>query len=117
MSSIAPPQSPLVERRPTRRRRTLLAGRVCFDAGSEIFDCTIRNLSASGARITVPKDQPLPKTLYLIKLRDRVAFEATVVWTKGTEAGLAFRRTLSLGELNDPKLAYLHRLWFEHSSY
>src|SRR5690348_8656364 len=112
MSSISPPElPPTAERRPERRRRTLLGGRVSYDSGAHVFDCTIRDLSESGARITVPGQQPIASQVYLINIRDRIVYEAVVVWNRGGQAGLSFRRKLPIAELADESLHYLKRLW------
>src|SRR5438552_7338617 len=89
MSPISPPDlPPTADRRPQRRRRTLLGGRVTFNDGAHVFDCTIRDLSDGGARITVPGQQPIAPHVFLINIRDRVAYEALVVWNRGGQAGL-----------------------------
>jgi hypothetical protein len=102
---------PKAERRPKSRKRTLFGGLVSFSDGAECFDCRIRDLSDDGARITFPADRPVPTSIYLINVRDAVAHEATIVWRKGGEAGLKFRRKITLADLTDPKLGYLKRLW------
>ena len=117
MSSIQRPElSPQIERRPERRRRTLLGGCIAFDGGRQVFDCTIRNLSKGGARITLPIGQTIPKNIFLIQLRDRLVCEAAIVWRKDGEAGLSFARIMQLSELTDSKLAYLQTVWFERAA-
>jgi hypothetical protein len=116
MSPLSPPElPPAADRRPERRRRTLLGGRVTFNDGAHVFDCTIRDLSKSGARITVPGQQPIASHVYLINIRDRVVYDAVVVWNRGGHAGLSFQKTLQLAELTDKHLDYLKRLWLERA--
>lgn len=107
---------PTADRRPERRRRTLLGGRVSYDDGAHVFDCTIRDLSTGGARITVPGQQPIAQNVYLINIRDRVVYEAVVVWNRGGQAGLSFQRTMPIAELADQRLDYLKRLWLERAT-
>jgi hypothetical protein len=107
---------PSADRRPARRRRTLLGGRVTYDDGAHVFDCTIRDLSDSGARITVPGQQPIAPRVFLINIRDRVVYEARVVWNRSGQAGLAFEKTLLLADLADKRLDYLKHLWLERAS-
>ncbi len=102
---------PLAERRPRPRKRVLLTGIVAYGEGAFSFDCTIRNLSESGARITVGAIMQLPVNFYLINVRDRVAYDARAAWNKGGEVGVIFERALPLSEITDPKLAFLNRLW------
>jgi hypothetical protein len=117
MSPVSPPElPPTADRRPERRRRTLLGGRVSYDDGAHVFDCTIRDLSTGGARITVPGHQPIAPHVYLINIRDRVVYEAVVVWNRGGHAGLSFRRTTPIADLADKQLEYLRRLWLERAT-
>ena len=84
--------------------------------GERVFDCTIRDLSEGGARITVPGQQPIAPHVFLINIRDRVVYEARVVWNRGGHAGLSFQRTIPLAELTDKHLEYLRRLWLERAT-
>ncbi|MGZ5923427.1 MAG: PilZ domain-containing protein [Rhizomicrobium sp.] len=117
MSGNLPPElPPPADRRPGRRRRMLLGGRVTFHDGAQVFDCSIRDLSEGGARITVPNGQIVPTHVYLINLRDRLVYESVVIWHRGGEAGLSFQKTMQIGDLTETNLAYLKRLWLERAS-
>ena len=107
-----PPSS---ERRPQKRTRVLLGGRITYFDGAQCFDCIIRDLTAVGARISLPKNQPIPSVVYLISMRDRTAHEAKVAWNNGKEAGLSFKKSFSLSDIPDPKLSYLNQLWQERA--
>jgi hypothetical protein len=102
---------PPAERRPKPRRRVLLGAIVTWSDGARSFGCMIRNLSESGARITVPPNQGMPAHVYLINLPHRIAYEAQIVWNNGAEAGVAFFKSIPLDQLTDPALNYLKRLW------
>jgi hypothetical protein len=39
------------EQRRNQRQRVLKAGRIAYGGGSIVIDCTIRNLSTTGARL------------------------------------------------------------------
>jgi hypothetical protein len=99
------------ERRPKNRKSVLLTGVIALAGGERTFDCTFRDLSATGARIAVGKNAQLPPEFYLINIRDRCVYEAKLVRMDGTEAGVTFQKTLPLADLSDPKLAFLKRLW------
>ncbi len=102
---------PPAERRPKNRKSVLLTGIVTFDDGARSFDCTFRDLSATGARITVGKGAQFPAEFYLINIRDRLVYESKLVWNDGAEVGVTFQKTMPLSDLGDPKLIYLKRLW------
>ena len=118
MSPLSPPElpPPADRRRPDPRRRTLLGGRVAYNDGANVFDCTIRDLSDSGARITVPGQQPIARDVFLINIRDRVVYKALVMWNRGGQAGLSFQEKLPLADLTDKRLDYLKHLWLERAS-
>jgi hypothetical protein len=98
------------ERRRRSRRRVLLSGIVTYWDGGRSFGCTIRNISAEGARISKPRTLLLPANLYLISVRERMVHDTRVVWSHDKEAGLVFVKSNALSELADPKFNYLRRL-------
>lgn len=111
--SIKETQSP--DRRPQRRRRMLLGGIVVFDDGASVFDCSVRNLSESGAKISCAKDMRLPSSFHLIIIRDRVAYCAQRVWSAGKEHGVVFKARMRLAEISDPALNHLPPLWLSRA--
>ena len=116
LQSVKGENSPAAERRPQRRKRVLLGGIVSYSGGVFSLNCTIRDLSESGARIVFSSNQPLPTEIFFINIRDGVVHEAEVVWHKGKAAGIKFLSTLPLHEINDPKLTYLKDLWHAHAT-
>src|ERR1700760_1001511 len=95
------------DRRPKTRKSVLLTGIVAFDGGQRSFDCTIRDLSETGAYIVAAKGARIPDVFHLINIRDRVAYEATLVRNDATGAGIHFKKTLPLSGLTDPALGFL----------
>ena len=107
---------PPVDRRPKPRARVLLSGIVTYSDGAYSFDCSFRNLSETGARLVVQKNAQFPTELFLINIRDRVAYDCKVVWNKGGEVGVTFKATVALSNITDPSLAYLKRLWLSKAA-
>jgi hypothetical protein len=104
-----------MERRPKRRRRVLLGGIVAFADGSHSFNCIIRDVSETGARV-FPRGQQVPSDFYLIHIRDRVVYEAKIVWKSGKEVGVAFKKSFRLADIVDPAKHFLTRIWFAQVS-
>ncbi len=102
---------PPAERRPSARKRVLLAGIITFNNGVHSFDCTFRNLSETGALIAVGTNTHFPTVFYLINIRDRIAYEAKVVRNIGKEVGVTFQTVLPLSTITDSSLGYLKKLW------
>lgn len=108
MKTLEPP--PLAERRPKPRKRVVFGGRISYQDGKQYFDCTIRDLSETGARITLKPGQPIPSNIYLIDKLNHIVHESKVVWNNGREAGLEFVKSFALSAIEDKKLLYLKRL-------
>lgn len=104
-------KKPDQDSRRSGRKRTLLGGKITYADGAHTLDCTIRDVSRTGARIALAKGLGIPSAVYLIDLRNGVAYEANVEWCRPPEFGLAFLKTHPLATLCDPHLYYLKRLW------
>lgn len=100
----------MAERRPAQRSRVLLAGILSYENGNRSFRCSIRDLSVTGARISLPPGFVVPRAVFLIEIRARIAHEAERIWSDNKSAGLKFLRAFPLDRLEDPSLAYLKRL-------
>jgi hypothetical protein len=108
-------QSPSANQRNTARQRVLLSGRLVYGEADLTIDCSIRDLSETGAKIRTAGPVALPQRLHLIELRSARAFECEVAWRKVPEVGLRF-----VGEPKDlnssaPELKMLRRVWIEGS--
>ena len=103
------------ERRPSQRRRFLLGGIIAFSDGAISFDCIIRNQSVGGAKISHAKDLQLPAHFYLINIRDRLVYEAELIWSKEEESGINYKKQMSLSSIDDPALGYLAQLWLSRA--
>jgi hypothetical protein len=78
------------ERRKTVRQRSYLGGRVAFNSRYSTLDCTVRNLSAGGARVAFSDPAVLPQDLDLSIQQKGLHARARVVWRSATEMGLSF---------------------------
>jgi hypothetical protein len=78
------------ERRDDARRRVYLGGSIETAAFLPEIPCTVRNVSLTGARITVAPGAILPQRLVLrVPMRDEQRI-ARLVWRDGDAAGLVF---------------------------
>ncbi len=111
MQSPTPAPTPEVksgkELRIHGRRRMRLPGKIVFGSRSFALDCTIRDLSASGARIAVPDPDHLPIQFVLIEPENFFAFDAKVEWRRSNLVGLSFEKAISLEGNLDPPLQLL----------
>ncbi|PPD41911.1 MAG: pilus assembly protein PilZ [Methylocystis sp.] len=77
------------ERRQSLRRRTLLGGKIEF-LDRSTFECVVRNLSETGARVRCDQQIALPDVFSLVigKLDERRQVRA--IWRRENEIGLKF---------------------------
>ena len=79
----------IIERRVATRHRVLKGGRLAFRGGGGV-DCTVRNISPTGARVDVANPVGLPDSFTLLIEADHVMRHCHPVWSHGTQIGIAF---------------------------
>lgn len=79
----------MIEKRMARRYRVLKSGTIAFGGGGGI-DCTVRNLSTSGARVDVACPDALPARFLLVIEADQFIRRCHSVWSKDDRLGVAF---------------------------
>jgi PilZ domain len=77
------------EHRIMPRRRLLKSGKISFSHGA-VIDCTIRNLSDSGAALEVSSPVGIPERFTLVVEADHRHLPSRVVWRKHTRIGIHF---------------------------
>ena len=100
--------------RPRRFRAPSTNGILSHPRGQFFYRCVLRDTSEMGARIALPPGSPLANRMYVVHFTAETAYDSDVIWFDGNEAGLAFRRALSLRRLKHPELVFLRKLWLEH---
>ena len=112
-ASVVPLDPAAVERRLMSRKRVLLSGAIADANGENATDCTIRDMTARGAQVQLPRTLQLGAEVYLVDTRNEVAHLATVAWIKTDRTGLSFVRSYSLELTLPPPLEFLGRLLIE----
>jgi len=111
MSRESPAQAASVERRRMARNRVLQGGVIADADGENAIDCSILDVSASGAKIQLPSGTlQRDSEIYLVDMRNEMAHLATVVWIEDDRTGLSFVRSYSLALTLPPRLAFLGKL-------
>jgi hypothetical protein len=78
------------EHRRETRQRVFLKGRIVFNNGSSSFDCLVRDMSSSGARLVMSDAATLPEVFDLyIPQKDRT-YRATLRWRREDGIGVTF---------------------------
>tara|TARA_R110000787_G_scaffold16825_3_gene52894 strand:+ start:11662 stop:11955 length:294 start_codon:yes stop_codon:yes gene_type:complete len=92
--SLSPPPDKNENKRTADRHRTLKAGRIEVNGHASTFDCMIRDMSESGARLVLKAVWAAPAQFDLLVLNpntgksDRHA--CLTAWQKGTVIGVRF---------------------------
>jgi PilZ domain len=78
----------MTEHRISVRQRVLKAGTIEFGGGA--IDCTIRNISSTGAALNVNSPIGIPDRFILVLPADELHMPCHVVWRKPKRIGIAF---------------------------
>ncbi|WP_414472289.1 PilZ domain-containing protein [Microvirga sp. M2] len=78
------------QRRTSPRTRTLLEGCIVYNGGLSRMDCTIRDLSSTGARLVFAQPVRIPAEFELQIPRRRIARRAQIIWYDGRTHGIMF---------------------------
>ena len=79
----------MTDKRINLRHRVLKAGKISFGRAG-IIDCTVRNMSDTGARLEVESVIGIPDTFNLVVRSDPSAKQCRVVWCKEKQIGVKF---------------------------
>lgn len=75
------------------------------------MDCTIRSLSATGARLDFTGGEVVPDEFYLFVTGDHLIARAAVAWRSAGGIGVRFLEPLVIPSQHpDPRIAHLHLL-------
>ena len=78
------------EHRISRRQRVLKSGKIIYANGSIVIDCTIRNISETGAQLKVPTTVGIPDRFEFRETIGGKGRPVTIVWRKGDLIGIRF---------------------------
>jgi hypothetical protein len=79
----------MMDRRREQRRRSLLGAKLSFNHRQTLFDCVVRNFSASGALLVVADPTLLPTDFDVEVAQWKEAFRARLVWRRAEQVGVA----------------------------
>ena len=78
------------ELRCTRRQRLLKDGRIVMHRGWSLIDCTIRDTSDSGARLSVKPQCEFPQHFDLLYVTEEKLVPCELRWRRGDRLGVRF---------------------------
>jgi len=78
------------EKRKTQRRRVLKEGKIIFADGMRVIDCTIRDMSDTGARLLIANTVGVPETFHLFEKSSGMVYPTSVSWRQASAIGVKF---------------------------
>ena len=92
-------------RRGALRKRVLKGAKIVYGNFMFVVDCTIRDLSESGAQLRLPSVSPVPDNFHLFIKETQTICAAHLVWRDGRDMGVAFDEPpQSVLHSSDPRL-------------
>jgi len=79
----------MIEKRAAPRHRVLKRGSLAFGDGGGL-DCTVRNISQTGARIDIASPVGVPEVFTLVIQVDHFMRRCHAVWSSERHIGVAF---------------------------
>jgi len=101
------------ELRKAVRKKVLVTGKIIWDEGAHVADCSILDMSATGARVAIKTHQTVPETVFLLDMANRMAHKATVASQRADGFGLKFLNSWKLADVAAPDLRYLKRIYVQ----
>ena len=101
---------PAAPPRKSPRKKVMIRARIVYGDGAHSIDCTVCDISAGGAGIRLSIEHHLPKRIFLIVLRDSIAYEADVRWQARCNIGVEFLGSFPLDRQVPDDVAFLQPL-------
>jgi hypothetical protein len=87
--STGPRRPAASPRRVTGRAKTLKSAKILFNKNQSVIDCFVRDLSETGAKLSVGDIAAVPR-IFVLELRDGTRFQCERVRAMGLEIGVRF---------------------------
>jgi hypothetical protein len=81
------------EKRRAPRVKAFMAGKIIFNNGASVLDCTVRDISSGGARLQVGQPVRTPSEFVLeVAMGDGLRrMSCAITWRRKTDVGVAFK--------------------------
>jgi hypothetical protein len=95
------------ERRRDERVKSLLKARIYFNHRMASYECTIRNLSAHGAKVAIDKNAAIPNDFELEIPSKGKFYQATLRWRDAEGIGMEFIEEVGATDPANPQFEQL----------
>ena len=83
-------EPPDKDHRAAQRQRVLKQGKILFPNNMSVMNCTIRDVSATGAKLLCGEPATVPDEFRLVTPADNMVRDVKVVWRKPDQIGVNF---------------------------
>ena len=83
----------MVEARRSERVRSFLRARILFNNGASTIDCTVKNISAHGAKIEIAHSLSVPAEFDLLVPQRGRTYRSRMAWRAADSIGVEFIET------------------------
>ena len=80
-----------VEKRIAPRHRVLKAAKIITMDNTSVVDCTVRNLSDTGAQVIIEKSVKMPAEFQFFLANGDTVRDAELAWHRGDRVGIKFK--------------------------
>jgi hypothetical protein len=88
----------------------LAGGKLMYGPNLLSQDCSIRDSSATGAKVRLFASQPLPEQVWFLNVRERTAHLCQVIWQQHPDIGLSLLEPVDLERDDTREQRALRRL-------
>ncbi len=78
------------ESRIAKRQKVLKSGKLIFNRNQSVVDCTVRDMSATGAKLLSEDTADLPDDVRLLLTQDNTIRDVRIVWRRHGMLGVHF---------------------------
>jgi PilZ domain len=79
-----------VDSRAAKRLRVLKSAKIIYNFSQSVMDCTVRDMSGTGAKIICANNHLLPDDIRIVFMQDNTIRDAKVMWRRGEQIGIKF---------------------------
>ena len=79
------------EKRNSPRQRVLKAAKIITMDNTSVVDCTVRNMSDSGAQVIIEKSVKMPEEFQFFLANGDTVRDAVLAWHRGDRVGMKFK--------------------------
>ena len=98
------------------RKWALKPGVLVQPDGATSCDCSILDISDSGARVRVPRNHTVPPKFMLIDIQGLMVHDVSVMWCNDQSAGVRFEASHAINSAMPDHLKFVRTFWIERAT-